>query len=249
MPTVKPPSFFRSRVFVLLTGICVSLAGTFFLPARPAPAATIVLDPGHGGNDSGAGNHGEFTEKRFTLTLAQQVAGRLAARHRVALTRTADVTTAPEDRAAVANHLKADLMISLHLAVAPYCGDRTAAVYFHNDERLTIPPELTIPGTTNAPGTDRPAWATLQTRHRHQSQHLAATLKQALIDTGAADTVTVSGAPLVALMGADLPAVLLEVGCVHPAVALTSQQFNQQLNDIAEPIAAAIETAVKELLR
>ena len=55
--------------------------------------------------------------------------------------------------------------------------------------------------------------------------------------------------PLVALMGADLPAVLLEVGCLHPKSPLTSRQFKQQLGDWAEPIAAAIEMALDELAR
>jgi N-acetylmuramoyl-L-alanine amidase len=121
---------------------------------------------------------------------------------------------APADRAAVANHLQADLMISLHAAVAPYCSDRTAAIYYHNDERLTIPFSNSFKGIRPNRIADRPAWAKLQMQHQHQSQNLAATLKQSLGDSEAFDSVTVSGMPLAPLMGADLPAVLVEVGCI-----------------------------------
>lgn len=239
MATVKPFSALRSCVLVALISF-------LFLPSFPARAATIVLDPGHGGSDGGAGSRSEFPEKQFTLALAQKIAGRLAARHRVELTRTADIKMAPADRAAVANHLQADLMISLHAAVAPYCGNRMAAVYYHNDERLAFPAEISIPVD---PISDRPAWARLQIRHQRQSQHLAATIKQALIDTGIMDDVTVSDAPLVALIGADLPAVLLEVGCFHPTATPDARALEQQLNDYAESIAKAIETALPGLVQ
>ena len=138
MVAIKPLPNFRTRFLASLLGF-LTLIGLLLLPALPSQAAVIVLDPGHGGNDSGADRGNKFAEKQFTLALAQKIAALLEARHRVELTRTADVQMAPADRAAVANHLRADLMISLHAAVAPYCSDRTAAVYYHNDERLKIP--------------------------------------------------------------------------------------------------------------
>ena len=244
----NPFSKFRSRVFAALIG-CLCLVGLFFLPACHAQAAVIVLDPGHGGSDGGAGSGNESAEKQFTLALAHQIADRLAARHRVQLTRTSDIQMAPEERAAVANHLRADLVISLHAAVAPYCSDRTAAVYYHNDERLWMPSGTSLQGTLPESDTDRPAWSMLQIRHQHQSQRLAATFKQALEDTGTFDSVTVGGVPLVALMGADLPAVMVEVGCIHPTAAPNPQTFKQLLDGYAESIAKAIETALSGLVR
>ena len=225
------------------------LIGSFFLPACTVQAALIILDPGHGGSDGGAGGGSAFSEKQFTLALAQQIADRLAAQHRVELTRTSDIHMAPADRAALANHLRADLMVSLHTAVAPYCGNRTAAVYYHNDERLSMPSGTSIQGALAEADTDRPAWAKLQIRHHHQSQYLAATLKQVLGDSQTFDSVTVSGVPLVALMGADLPAVLLEVGCMHPTTVPTPQMLQQQINEYAEIIAKAIQKAVSGLAR
>ena len=248
MVAIKPLPIFRTRVLVTLLGF-LSLVGLLLLPALPSQAAVIVLDPGHGGNDSGADRGSEFAEKQFTLALAQKIAALLEARHRVELTRTADIQMAPADRAAVANHLRADLMISLHAAVAPYCSNRTAAVYYHNDERLKIPFGTSSQGMLAESDADRPAWNRLQIRHQHQSQNLAATLKQSLGDSETFDSVTVSGVPLVPLMGADLPAVLVEVGCMHPAAATDPQTLKQQLNGYAESLANAIETALPGLVR
>ncbi len=248
MVAIKPLAIFKTRVFVTLIGF-LSLVGLSLLPALPSQAAVIVLDPGHGGNDSGACRGSAFSEKQFTLALAQKIATLLESRHRVELTRTADVQMQPADRAAVANHLRADLMISLHAAVAPYCGDRTAAVYYHNDERLKIPfgaSSQDMPAESDA---DRPAWNRLQIRHQHQSQNLADTLKRSLADSETFDSVTVSGVPLVPLMGADLPAVLVEVGCMHPAAATDPQTLRQQLDGYAASLVNAIETALPGLVQ
>jgi len=244
----KPLCLFRSRALVTLLGF-FCLIGLFFLPVLPAQASIIVLDPGHGGKDSGAGRGSEFAEKQFNLALAQKIAALLAPRHRVELTRTADIYLAPADRAAVANHLRADLMISLHAAVAPYCSDRTAAIYYHNVERLTIPFETSVQGMPAESDADRPAWARLQIQHQHHSQNLAATLKRSLGDSGKFDSVTVSGVPLAPLMGADLPAVLVEVGCIVPKTASNSQTLKQLLDGYAESIANAIETALTGLVQ
>jgi N-acetylmuramoyl-L-alanine amidase len=238
---VNPLSFFRSCMIAALT-LFLMLAGIILVCPCPARSGTIVLDPGHGGHDGGAGSGGEYAEKHFTLALAQKIAGRLAARHRVELTRTADIGMTSADRAAVANHLRADLMISLHAAVAPYCGPRVAAVYYHNDERLKIPPEISIPSA------GRPAWVSLQIRHQHQSQTLASTLKTVLTGTDVFESVTVYSAPLAPLLGADLPAVLVEVGCFHPTATLDAQAIERQLTDYADAIAKAIVTALPGLV-
>ena len=236
----------RFTVSVILLGL-LGLMGAFLLPACPVLAATIVLDPGHGGHDGGAGGNSAYAEKRFTLELARRVAEHLAANHRVELTRTADISVSPEDRAGTANHLKADLMVSLHAAVSPYCGDRNAFIYYHDDERLVFPSESAIQRPLTDTETGRPEWNRLQIRHQAQSRRLAAAMKLSLQLKSGFDTIMVTGVPLIALMGADLPAVLMEVGCIHPTVPLTGQQFQRQLDDLAQPIATAIESAIDEL--
>lgn len=233
-------------VTALLLGLCC-LLGIVFLTTHPISAATIVLDPGHGGHDSGAGSDSAYPEKRFTLTLAQRIAALLAADHKVTLSRTADISVSPDDRAGLANNFKADLMVSLHAAVSPYCSDRSAFIYYHDDERLVFPTASSIQQPLTDADTDRPEWNRLQIRHQAQSRRLAAAMKLSLQIKSSFETIMVSAVPLIALMGADLPAVMLEVGCIHPTVPLSDKQFQRQVDDLAQPIATAIESALGEL--
>lgn len=84
-------------------------------PARQPPR-TIVLDPGHGGEDSGTQNKPQrLDEKTFTLDVARRLKPLLeAAGHRVILTRDSDVFIPLPLRAAIANDARADLFISIH---------------------------------------------------------------------------------------------------------------------------------------
>jgi len=234
---------FRMGLLECLFGILLLIASVG-LSTGPALAASIVLDPGHGGNDDGAGRGGPFAEKRFTLSLARMVAAELSAKHRVELTRSADIELTPSDRAGLANHLRADLMVSLHGAVAPYCSDRSATVYYHDDERLVMAPVRTDQRTKTEPNGDRPVWETLQIRHQGKSRSIAEIIRSSLAGSASFDSVVVFSAPLAPLMGADLPAVLIEVGCFYPSAPLTEDQFEQAVNTYAKPIAMAIEAAI-----
>ena len=224
--------------------VCMLAPG---LPHTPALAASIVLDPGHGGNDRGAGSGDAYTEKHFTLALARRVAAELSANHRVELTRSADIELNPADRAGMANHQRVDLLVSVHGAVAPYCNQRTATVYYHDDEHLVLPPSHAGPAGTSTPDNDPVPWERLHRRHQPQSRAIAAAIRQSLAANDLFDTVAMRPAPLAVLMGADMPAVLLELGCFSAATPLTQAQFEQGLNDYARPVAAAIDAAVAGL--
>lgn len=75
----------------------------------------IVLDPGHGGTDSGAGNTFGPGEKELTLDWARRIQALLTADGwEVYLTRTADVDVALSNRVAFADSVGASLFLSLH---------------------------------------------------------------------------------------------------------------------------------------
>lgn len=241
---VHPSRLFGST----LIGISILIA-CMLIPAAHTVAATIVLDPGHGGSETGAVSGDDFTEKQFTLSLARRIADRLGLRHRVELTRTADISMAPADRAAVANHFKADLMVSIHAAVAPYCSERTAAIYTHDDARLVIPSKKSLQNDLDQSDTNLPAWDRLQMKHQQRSLQTAGWIKQVMQESDAFDSVSMYSAPLAPLMGADLPAVLLEVGCIHPAAPPEPGEIERQLEAYSESIAKAIDMAVEEPVR
>jgi N-acetylmuramoyl-L-alanine amidase len=76
----------------------------------------FVLDPGHGGHDPGAVANG-LKEKDLTLTIVKHI-GRMLGEYEnaeVFYTRTDDRYLSLEERAAIANKLKADLLISVHI--------------------------------------------------------------------------------------------------------------------------------------
>ncbi len=78
----------------------------------------IVLDPGHGGKDPGAlSSDGTMTEKGITLKIAKRVKKfieKLSPKARVILTRSDDRSLSLGKRPAIANRIKADLFISIH---------------------------------------------------------------------------------------------------------------------------------------
>ena len=237
----------RTRTGLPVPRIILSFFIILALAWSPALAATIVLDPGHGGADGGASDGGEYAEKDFTLSLARKIADRLAPAYRVELTRGSDIVVAPEDRAAVANHLRADLFISMHAAVAPYCGPRSAALYYHSDEHLYRPPEPSPSETVDKSIRPR-LWDRQQLQHQPQSLQLAAAMKTSLLDHGF-ERVTIEPAPLVVLMGVDAPAVLVEVGCFHPSTSPDRAALEKRLDAYADGIAAAIEAGLDRLKR
>ena len=79
----------------------------------------VVIDPGHGGIDEGAvyrSSGRKLAEKDITLQVAKKVAERLRNRGvQVTLTRTSDTEITLPSRTALANRLKADLFLSIHL--------------------------------------------------------------------------------------------------------------------------------------
>jgi N-acetylmuramoyl-L-alanine amidase len=75
----------------------------------------IVVDPGHGGSDTGH-THGETTEADLVFDIASRIEGRLAAAGAtVYLTRGRDQNPTPAERTAFANDARADLFLSLHV--------------------------------------------------------------------------------------------------------------------------------------
>src|SRR5437899_7105700 len=130
------------------------LSGGSICPAKTN--RVIVVDAGHGGEDSGAKSIlGNRYEKEFTLDWARRLASVLSAKGwQVYLTRANDSELALSNRVAVAEQRKADLFVSLHFnSAAPdneqagletYCltpagMPSTLTRGFEDDSTLTFP--------------------------------------------------------------------------------------------------------------
>src|SRR5207248_519922 len=85
----------------------------------PRAVERVVLDPGHGGRDTGASGLAGVREKDVTLEIALKVSPILTAQGmRVALTREEDRYVSLEERTARANAFSADLFVSIHCNAA-----------------------------------------------------------------------------------------------------------------------------------
>jgi N-acetylmuramoyl-L-alanine amidase len=96
----------------------------------------VVLDPGHGGDDTGTAAHG-LIESEVMLDLARRIEGRLSAIG-VTVLFTRSATTGPEDlsRALMANQARADIMLSLHCDSTDQPQAGGVATFFYGLDRF-----------------------------------------------------------------------------------------------------------------
>lgn len=104
--------------------------------------ATIVLDPGHGGSDSGALSiDKKHDEKTYTLQLAKRVRNQLVARGaHVIMTRTGNQTVSLGARPEMATDNHADAFISFHYDSSPSnnLGSGFTTYYYHANTSLKL---------------------------------------------------------------------------------------------------------------
>src|SRR5690606_27786052 len=225
-------------------------AGAPVAPPIPTRVRTIVIDPGHGGDEIGAQGPGGTQEKNVTLGVARRLKGLLESRlgARVLLTREDDRTLGPDERAAVANNNKADLFISLHANASLRGGAAGAEVFYLSlDEegerarREAASQAAAMPvfggGTREI---DIILWEMAQARHVTDSAELAQVVEQELRASIPMSPNPIQAAPFRVLVGANMPAVLVELGY------LTNAQQERQLAtaDFQGRAAQALASAV-----
>ena len=197
-------------------------------PPRDRPGLNmIVIDPGHGGVETGAVGADGVLEKDLTLTLARLLRDRLRQELpvRVVLTRDDDVTLAHDARPAVANQNKADLFISIHLNSSLGSTAHGAETYFLSNEasdaRAAAAAEAeNRSARAGADSSDEDPlydlqlilWDLAQSHHLSESQRVATLIQRELNSTLGLRDRGVKQAPFRVLMGAAMPAVLVELG-------------------------------------
>ena len=192
--------------------------------APPGALRTIVIDPGHGGEDAGARGPGGTAEKDVTLAVARRLKGAIEARlgARVILTRDRDQTVGLDERAAVANNNKADLFISLHANASARPALQGAGVYYlslddYGDEAQQEAQRqhasLPVLGGGMRDIEVIP-WELAQAGHIDESARLAGLVEAALRERVPMSPRALQQAPMRVLVGANMPAVLVEMGFV-----------------------------------
>ncbi|HET7453307.1 MAG TPA: N-acetylmuramoyl-L-alanine amidase, partial [Thermoanaerobaculia bacterium] len=235
--------------------------------AAPAPAAPplpyaavsaprgIVIDAGHGGDETGAIGPGNVIEKEITLDIAARLSTILAKDPAVrpVLTRTTDTIVSLDERAAIANHEKAAVFVSIHANSSRAAGAHGSETYYlslgatdpvsaavASDENASAAP----PGTTGegAPPADLDfiLWDMAQSAHLKESAALAESIQNELNALLHTENRGIKQAPFRVLVGATMPAVLVECAFISnpdEAKKLATPEFRQS---IAEAIARAL---------
>ncbi|MEP6917504.1 MAG: N-acetylmuramoyl-L-alanine amidase [Acidobacteriota bacterium] len=211
---------------------------------------TIVIDPGHGGTENGAKGAGGALEKNITLAVAPRLKAALETRMglRVILTRESDATIGLDERAALANNNKADLLVSLHANASVRPGVSGAEVFYlsldqYGDEaqRATHGDSESLPvfggGSRDI---ELIPWQMAQARYIQESAALAQAIDEALRERIPMSPRALQRAPLRVLVGANMPAVLVEMGFItNPAQEkqLLGDEFQ---NSIVQGLVASI---------
>ncbi len=96
----------------------------------PLSGMTIVVNPGHGGDDAGA-TYGGIEEKNLTFPLAKEVRdGLIAEGAKVVMTRTTDVDMELNQIDAVTRKVKPDAFLSIHFNANPNASMRGTTAYY-----------------------------------------------------------------------------------------------------------------------
>lgn len=212
-----------------------SLSSAFFVETRNINKAgalkTIVIDPGHGGEDTGAIGPSGIKEKDINLQIAKKLEKLILRKMggRVILTRRDDTFIPLEQRTAIANKNKADLFISIHTNAAYRKGASGVETYFlsfgasDEDAKRAADFENTAissGGKKNGKGADDLKTILMdmaQTEFLNESGQLAEMLQENLCRTLKVENRGIKQAPFIVLAGAAMPAVLIEVGFISNA--------------------------------
>jgi N-acetylmuramoyl-L-alanine amidase len=222
-------------------------------PPRPQDAPgirTIVIDPGHGGREVGAIGPGGLMEKDITLAIARKLqtalAGKLGAR--VVLTREDDSVVSLDQRTALANQYKADLFISVHLNAAVVKDAKGSETYFlsleASDELAKKAAESeNAQSSVPNPNADLNLilWDLAHQAYVDESSRLAQAIQEEMnAATGVANR-GVKQAPFKVLVGATMPAALVEVGFISNPEEEAKLQSEEFQNLMVETLSKAVQ--------
>ncbi len=216
----------------------------------------IVIDPGHGGRDPGCRVTKTVGEKDVVLAIARHLANKIKKEIGcdVFLTRNKDTFLPLERRTAIANMKKADLFISLHVNAHKSKSIYGLETYFLNmatDERSVM-----VAARENA--TSEKNISDLQmilndlmlNTKINESSRLAHEIQKGMVyrlkkKYRRVRNLGVKQAPFYVLIGAQMPAILVETGFASNPMEIRRLLSKKYQEYIAEGICAGIKTYIK----
>jgi N-acetylmuramoyl-L-alanine amidase len=231
------------------------------LPGKPSVArlATIVIDPGHGGEDPGAlGRHGS-REKDITLTVARRLKALIDAEPemRALLTREGDYFLPLQARVEKARKVRADLLVSIHADAFVRPNARGSSVFALSTRRASSEAarwlakrenDADLIGGVNIDVKDRFLAQTLldlsQTATIDHSLRLGHSVLRELGQVNTLHKARVEQASFAVLKAPDVPSILVETAFI------SNPEEERRLNDMAyqDKLARAVLTGIRQYL-
>jgi len=227
---------------------------------RPSPAVnrlvTIVIDPGHGGEDPGArGRRGTY-EKKVTLTIARKLKALIDAEPhmRALLTRDGDFFLKLDERVEKARRVNADLFVSIHADAVKKPNVRGSSIFALSERGATSKTAQLVAerentadliGGVSLEGKDRYVKMTLAdlslTAQISDSLKLGRAVLGELGGVNLLHKQNVEQAGFAVLKAPDIPSILIETAFI------SNPDEERRLNDAAyqEKVARAILRGIK----
>jgi N-acetylmuramoyl-L-alanine amidase len=205
----------------------------------------IVIDPGHGGHDTGTIGPNGLEEKDLVLEVGRRLGKMLETRlgAEVVYTRKDDTFIPLETRTAIANQERADLFISIHANSSQDPAARGVETYYLN---FTSSPEaLEVAARENAVSEKsiyelRDLVKKIALKEKiEESREFAGDVQQSLHSGLAAKSPAirdrgVKKAPFIVLIGANMPSILAEISFVSNPTdehRLETAEYRQRIAD------------------
>ncbi|ADH86572.1 N-acetylmuramoyl-L-alanine amidase [Desulfurivibrio alkaliphilus] len=229
------------------TGESLSLAQQLGMGVR-----RIVIDPGHGGKDPGAISPSGIKEKDVTLRISRLLAAQLRRQgNEVILTRDRDIFLPLEERTAIANSHEADLFISVHANAAANRQARGVETYIldvvaSDDQAMRVAARENASSARSFSELQGIVQELLNHAKLQESQQLAEFVHQTTLTSlrgafgGQIEDRGVRRAPFVVLIGAQMPALLVEVGFLSNPEEERLLADERYLNRLVQGIAEGI---------
>ena len=260
----KPVTMSGNALFLPLSFVRNNLGPIISrMPSAKAPAETkgpkrfairsIVIDPGHGGNDPGAmGRRSHVKEKDLTLRLARKLKALLEdGGIKVIMTRDSDTFIPLPRRSEIANRSGADLFVSVHINASRARSMRGFECYYlsnaTDDNARALEAfengSLKMGEAASAEHSrplDKTLWDMTLTENRLESAELAGSICNSIDESLTMGTRGVRTARFYVLKHTNIPAVLVEAGYVSNKYEELKLKDPEFLDRIAESVAQGI---------
>lgn len=199
---------------------------------------TVVLDPGHGGEDTGARGPSGIAEKDIVLEFAQAIAASLRSQgFEVVMTRTGDTDPSLDDRATIANAQSNAVFITLHVGSTGL--PRTVRTYTHRFPAMQPDTGGASAMASEGAATAPPGfllWREAQKPFLAQSVKFGDLIQVELAQKFKGSPEVSTSVPVAGLRSVATPAVAIEIS----SVAIDQQQLESMSADLAYSIARAV---------